>query len=135
DLIIGFKSLFKENLHIVLGGYRQNYETLNELDIIANLYNKFPELNGLVDLAYLINDSKSYEIFTSLSDTQRIYIQPNSSCTISGPTLNYHMKNLNPINTTHISFVSLMDNCSSNDVMDCYIKGFTNKNNNFNYNL
>ena len=135
DLIICFKSFFKENVQIVLGGYIQNYTTINELDIVANLYNKFPELSSLIDYAYLINDSKSFEIFTSLSDTQRIYIQPNSSCTISGPTLNYHMKNLNPLNTTHISFVTLMDNCSSNNVMECYIKGFTNKNNNFNYNL
>lgn len=135
DLIISFKSIFKENIYIVLGGYKQNHKNLNELDIVANLYNKFPKLNGLIDLAYLIDDYKSYEIFTSLSDTQRIYIQPNSSCTISGPILNYNMKNLNPLNTTHISFVTLIDDYSSNNIMEYYIKGFTNKNNNFNYNL
>lgn len=135
DLILSFKSLFKQNIYIVLGGYKENHPTCSELDYVADLYIKYEELNGLVDFAYLIDDSKCYEIFTSLSDTQRIYINLISSCTISGPTLNYHVKNINPNNTNHISFVNLMDYTKENNYVDCYLKGLTNNNNNFNYNF
>lgn len=135
DLIVNFKSLFKENLYIILGGYKNKFNNDTELDIVEKLYIKYPQLNNLIDYAYLIDDSKCYEIFTSLSDTQRVYIKPESSCTISGLTLNYHLKNLNPTNVNHLAFVNLMDECENGNFLDCYIKGFTNNNNNFNYNL
>ncbi|HSQ89447.1 hypothetical protein [Romboutsia sp.] len=135
NLILSFKSLFKENVYIILGGYQENYTSCNELDPVYNLYVKFPELRGVIDFSYLIDNAKCYEIFTSLSDTQRIYINPTSSCTISGPTLNYHIKNTNPNNTNHISFINLMDGVMANNYVDCYLKGLTNNNNNFNYNF
>lgn len=135
ELILSFKLLFKKNVYIVLGGYKKDNLTYNELDLVSNLYIKYEELTNLVDFAYLIDDSKCYEIFTSLSDTQRIYINPHSSCTISGPTLSYHMKNINPNNTNHISFVKLMDTTTESNYLDCYLKGLTNNNNNFNYNF
>lgn len=135
DLIISFKSLFKENTYIILGGYVENYPSCNELDPVYDLYAKFPELTGTINFSYLIDNSKCYEIFTSLCDTQRIYIDPTTSCTISGPTLNYHIKNANPNNSNHISFVNLMDGVMANNYVDCYLKGLTNNNNNFNYNF
>jgi D-serine dehydratase len=135
NLILSFKSLFKENIYIVLGGYLKNNTSPNELDHIADLYTQFPQLNGLIDFAYIIDDSKCYEIFTSLCDTQRISINPATSCTISGPTLNYHIKSPNPNDIDHISFINLMDDITANNYFDTYLKGLTNNNNNFNFNL
>lgn len=134
NLILLFKSLYKDNCKIILGGYIENHINTSALDIVANIYTLYPELYDLVNSAYLIDTSKTYEVFTSLSDTQRIYIEPLSSCTISGVTLNYHIKELNPTNVSHISFVNLMDN-TSNNYVDFYLKGLTNNNNNFNYNF
>ena len=134
-LITLFKSLYKDNVYIILGGYKHNYLNLNELDCLANLCTIYKDLDSLISYAYLIDDNKSYEIFTSLSDTQKIYINPLSSCTISGITLNYHNKHLNPNNVNHISFVHLMDDTCNENLVDCYLKGLTNNNNNFNYNF
>lgn len=134
-LITLFKSLYKDNVYIILGGYKDNYLNLNELDCLANLCSIYKDLDYLISCAYLIDDNKTYEIFTSLSDTQKIYINPLSSCTISGVTLNYHSKHLNPNNVNHISFVNLMDDTCSENFTNCYLKGLTNNNNNFNYNF
>ncbi|MGL5312897.1 MAG: hypothetical protein ACRC92_06590 [Peptostreptococcaceae bacterium] len=134
SLILLFKKLYKDNCKIILGGYTENHAHNSELDLVANIYTTYPELYNLVNFAYLIDTSKTYEVFTSLSDTHRLYIEPFSSCTISGVTLNYHVKELNPTNVSHVSFVNLMDNTSTNHV-DFYLKGLTNNNNNFNYNF
>ena len=116
--------------------WKANLEKVAFMKQFPGLLGNWDVLAGkLVDFAYLIDDSKCYEIFTSLSDTQRIYINPISSCAISGPTLNYHVKNINPNNTTHISFVNLMDDTMASNYVDCYLKGLTNNNNNFNYNF
>ena len=108
---------------------------LNELDCLANLCSKYENLDSIVNYSYLIDNDKTYEIFTSLSDTQKIYINPISSCSVSGIVLNYHMKQLNPNNVTHISFVDLMNSPYDNSFISCYLKGLTNNNNNFNYNF
>lgn len=134
DLIILFKNLYKDNCKIVLCGYKENYEDFNQLDLVANVYNIYPELYNLIDFAYLIDSCNIYEIFTYLSDTQRIYIEPLSSCTVCGITLNHHIKELNPTHVYHISFVNLID-CTSNNYVDFYLRGLTNNNNNFNYNF
>lgn len=134
SLILLLKKLYKDNCKIILGGYAENHANNSELDVVANICTTYPELYNLINFAYLIDTSKTYEVFTALSDTHRIYIEPLSSCTISGATLNYHIKELNPTNVSHISFVSLMDNTSNNHV-DFYLKGLTNNNNNFNYNF
>ena len=134
SLILLFKGLYKNNCKIILAGYKENHINSSELDCMANLYTLYPELSGLINSAYLIDTTKTYEVFTSLSDTQRIYINPMCSCTLSGITLNYHIKELNPTNVSHISFVTLMD-ASSNNYIDFYLKGLTNNNNNFNYNF
>lgn len=135
DLIINFKSLFKNNVYIIVGGYKNDYPNKTELDIVENLYKKFPELDELIDISYLIDNSKCYEIFTALSDTQRIFITPNSSCTISGVILNHNLKNKNALNANHISLVELLDSQVPNSHMEYYLKGLTNHNNNFNYNF
>ena len=134
-LILSFKSLYKNNVYVVLGGYKNNYLNLNELDCLAKLCNIYKNLDSIVNHAYLIDDDKTYEIFTSLSDTQKIYINPLSSCSISGTVLNYHLKHANPNNVSHISFVNLMDDSSNDKFIEYYLKGLTNKNNNFNYNF
>ncbi|MGL5346501.1 MAG: hypothetical protein ACRDA3_04065 [Peptostreptococcaceae bacterium] len=134
NLIIIFKDLYKNNCKIILGGYKENHKDLSELDVVANICTLYPKLADYIDYSYLIDTSKTFEVFTSLSDTQRIYINPNASCTVSGVTLNYHSKELNPTNVSHISFVSLMNN-SPNNYVDFYLKGLTNNNNNFNYNF
>lgn len=133
NLMVSFKSLYKNNVYIILGGYKFNHPDLSELDCLANLCSKYSNLDCIVNNAYLINDDKTYEIFKSLSDTQNIYINPLSSCSISGITLNYHLKQLNPNNVNHISFVNLMDDSFNDNFVECYLKGLTNKNNNFNY--
>lgn len=133
NLMVSFKSLYKDNVYIILGGYKFNHPDLNELDCLANLCSKYNNLDCIVNNAYLINDDKSYEILKSLSDTQNIYINPLSSCLISGITLNYHLKQPNPNNVNHISFVNLMDDSSNDNLFKCHLKGLTNKNNNFNY--
>lgn len=135
NLILSFKSISKDNIYIVLGGYKEDYLKCSELDLCYDLYMKFPELKGLIDYTYLVDTSKCFEIFTSLSDTQRIYINPLSSCTISGSILNYNLKQISPNNTNHIAFVTLMDELLADSFVDCYLKGLTNKNNNFNYNV
>lgn len=134
NLITTFKNLYHDNCKIILGGYRENHANLNELDVIANICTLYPDLSNYIDYSYLIDTSKAFEVFTSLADTQRIYINPNSSCSISGVALNHHTKEPNPTNVYHISFVDLMDN-SSNNYVDFYLKGLTNNNNNFNYNF
>lgn len=135
NLISLFKNLYKKNCRIILGKYTKEYYNYINTDYIQNLNFNNPILKNNVDYSYLIDNLKAYEIFTSLSDTQRICINPESSCTISGPMLNYHIKEINPNNVTHISFVHLMDDYSSNNFVDYYIKGLTNSNNNFNYNF
>lgn len=135
NLILSFKSISRDNIYIILGGYKENYLNFSDLDLSYDLYMKFPRLKGLIDYTYLIDTSKCFEIFTSLSDTQRIYINPLSSCTISGSILNYNLKQINPNSTSHLSFVTLMDEFLADSFVDCYLKGLTNKNNNFNYNV
>ncbi|MEG1310375.1 MAG: hypothetical protein RSD47_00065 [Romboutsia sp.] len=135
NLIVSFKSISKNNTYIVLGGYKEDYLNQNELDLSYHLYVKFPELIGLIDYTYLIDSSKCFEIFTALSDTQRLSINPTSSFTISGSILNYNIKQNTPNNANHLSFVTLMDEYLSNSFVDSYLKGLTNKNNNFNYNF
>ena len=88
-----------------------------------------------IEAVSLIDNDKTYEIFTSLSDTQKVCINPLSSCTISGITLNYHSKHINPNNANHLSFVNLMEDNCSEYFIDCYLKGLTNNNNNFNFNF
>ena len=132
-LMTSFRYLYKDNVYIILGGYKDTYPNLNELDCLANLCSKYENLDSIVNYSYLIDNDKTYEIFTSLSDTQKIYINPISSCSVSGIVLNYHMKQLNPNNVTHISFVDLMN--YDNSFISCYLKGLTNNNNNFNYNF
>lgn len=134
-LMTSFKDLYQENIYIILGGYKDIYPNLNELDCLANLCSKYENLDSIVNYAYLIDNDKTYEIFTSLSDTQKIYINPISSCSISGIVLNYHMNQLNPNNVTHVSFVNLMDSHYNDNFIDYYLKGSTNNNNNFNYNF
>ena len=134
-LMICFKHLYQNNVYIILGGYKNIYPNLNELDCLANLCSKYENLDSIVNYAYLIDNDKTYEIFTSLSDTHRIYINPLSSCSISGVALNYHMNQLNPNNVTHISFVNLMDFSCNDRFVDYYLNGLTNNNNNFNYNF
>ena len=134
-LMTSFKYLYKDNIYIILGGYKDTYPNLNELDCLANLCSKYENLDSIVNYSYLIDNDKTYEIFTSLSDTQKIYINPISSCSVSGIVLNYHMKQLNPNNVTHISFVDLMNSPYDNSFISCYLKGLTNNNNNFNYNF
>ena len=134
-LMTSFKYLYKDNIYIILGGYKDTYPNLNELDCLANLCSKYENLDSIVNYSYLIDNDKTYEIFTSLSDTQKIYINPISSCSVSGIVLNYHMKQLNPNNVTHISFVDLMNSPYDNSFISWYLKGLTNNNNNFNYNF
>lgn len=134
-LMICFKHLYQNNVYIILGGYKNIYPNLNELDCLANLCIQYENLDSIVNYSYLINDDKIYEIFTSLSDAHRIYINPLSSCSISGVVLNYHMKQLNPNNVTHISFVNLMDSSYNDNFVDYYLNRLTNNNNNFNYNF
>ncbi len=134
-LMTYFKYLYHDNVYIILGGYKDTYPNLSELDCLANLCSRYENLDSIINYSYLINNDKVYEIFTSLSDTQRIYINPLSSCSISGIVLNYHMKQLNPNNVTHISFVNLIDSSYNDRFIDYYLKGLTNNNNNFNYNL
>ena len=134
-LMTSFKYLYKDNIYIILGGYKDTYPNLNELDCLANLCSKYENLDSIVNYSYLIDNDKTYEIFTSLSDTQKIYINPISSCSVSGIVLNYHMKQLNPNNVTHISFVDLMNSPYYNIFISCYLKWLTNNNNNFNYNF
>lgn len=131
-LILTIKYLFPKDAYIILGGFIENYPNLNESDCIYNLYNTYPELKNTVDFSYLIDKSKEFEIFTSLSDTHRIHIDPTSSCTVSGPTLEYNLSKFS--NVTHVSFVKLLSEESS-DFFNYYIKGLTNKNNNFNFNF
>ena len=134
-LMTSFRYLYKDNVYIILGGYKDTYPNLNELDCLANLCSKYENLDSIVNYSYLIDNDKTYEIFTSLSDTQKIYINPISSCSVSGIVLNYHMKQLNPNNVTHISFVDLMNSPYDDRFISCYLKGLTNNNNNFNYNF
>jgi len=134
-LMISFKNLYKDNVYIILGGYKDTYPNLNGLDCLANLCSKYENLDSLVNHAYLIDNNKTYEIFTALLDTQKISINPLSSCSISGITLNYHIKQINPNNVTHISFVDLINSSYDNIFTNIYLKGLTNKNNNFNYNF
>ena len=131
-LILTVKYLIPKDSYIILGGFIENYPNTNELDCISNLYNVYPELKNIIDSSYLIDKSKEFEIFTSLSDTQRIHIYPDSSCTVSGPTLEYNLNKFS--NSTHVSFVKLVSEESS-DFVNYYIKGLTNKNNNFNFNF
>lgn len=135
NLIYSFKALFKDNCKIILGEYKEGNETFINTDYIPNLDLLNPLLKDSIDYSYIIDKSKAYEIFTSLSDTQRIYIKPDSSCTISGPILNYHNKEMNPNNVNHIVLVSLLDESSYDIFVDYYLKGLTNSNNNFNYNF
>lgn len=134
NLIIILKSLFPNNSYIILCGFKENYINLNNINCITNLYNSYPELKNKIDNYYLIDNSKSFEIFTSLSDTQRINILPSSSCTISCPILDYKFYNLNIGRLTHVCFVELIEDKSPN-FTNYYIKGLTNKNNNFNFNF
>ena len=134
-LMTSFRYLYKDNVYIILGGYKDTYPNLNELDCLANLCSKYENLDSIVNYSYLIDNDKTYEIFTSLSDTQKIYINPISSCSVSGIVLNYHMKQLNPNNVTHISFVDLMNSPYDDSFISCYLNGLPNNNNNFNYNF
>ena len=68
-----FRYLYKDNVYIILGGYKDTYPNLNELDCLANLCSKYENLDSIVNYSYLIDNDKTYEIFTSLSDTQNIY--------------------------------------------------------------
>ena len=70
-LMTSFKYLYKDNIYIILGGYKDTYPNLNELDCLANLCSKYENLDSIVNYSYLIDNDKTYEIFTSLSDTQK----------------------------------------------------------------
>lgn len=129
-----FKGLYSHNVYIILGGYKDCYPTNNELDPIADLYMFYPSLINSVYKSYLVDSTKSYEIFASLCDTHRICIDPKVACTITGPTLNYHIKNNNSSNANHISLVRLLDESLQCSIPEYYLKGLTNKNNNFNFN-
>ena len=131
-LILTIKYLYPKNSYIILCGFIENYPNLNESDCIYNLYNIYPELKNNIDFSYLIDKSKEFEIFTSLSDTQRINIDPNSSCALYAPILDNNLNKSN--NATHISFVKLLSDETS-EFFNYYIKGLTNKNNNFNFNF
>lgn len=135
SLILSFKHLYKKDCKIIVGKYTKEYYNYINTNFIQNLNISNYTLKNSIDYSYIIDDLKCYEIFTSLSDTQKIYINPESSCTISGPMLNYHIKEENPNNVTHICFVDLMNDDSNNNFIDYYIKGLTNSNNNFNYNF
>ncbi|MGL6108213.1 hypothetical protein [Romboutsia sp.] len=135
NLITSFKDLYQKNCKVILGGYNESCVNFINTEYILNLDLISPMLKNTINHAYMIDNSKSFEIFTSLSDTQRIYINPESSCTISGPMLNYHIKEINPNNVTHISFVRLLDESLTDNFTDYYLKGLTNSNNNFNYNF
>lgn len=134
QLISTFKGLYNDNVYIILGGYKEFYPTNNELDCVSDLYMFYPNLINSVYKSYLIDSTNCYEIFTSLCDTQRVYIEPKIACTITGPTLNYHIKNNNASNATHISFVRLLEESLYCNLSEYYLKGLTNKNNNFNFN-
>lgn len=134
DLIINLKSLYENNLYIILCGYREELNTLNQDNTLNNIYYKYPELKGLIDYLLITDKSKCYEIFTALYDTQGIYISPDSSLTISCVTLN-KLCDLEVSDYNHISFVEIIDNEDSNYYFNSYIKGLTNHNNNFNYYL
>ena len=134
NLILAIKSILPNHSYIILAGYKEYYPNFNEVNCIANIYSVYPELKDNVEFSYLIDSSKSFEIFTSLSDTQRINIKPESSCTISGPAFNYNINHPSSNSITHISFVKLIGE-SSSEFVDYYIKGLTNKNNNFNFNF
>ena len=134
-LMTYFKDLYHDNVYIILGGYKDTYPNLSELDCLTNLCSRYENLDSIINYSYLIDNDKIYEIFTSLSDTQKIYIDPLSSCSISGIALNYHMKQLNPNNVTHISFVNLIDSSYNDRFIDYYLMGLNNNNNNFNYNF
>ncbi|MBC5995598.1 hypothetical protein EAI30_04115 [Romboutsia ilealis] len=131
-LILTIKYLIPKDTYIILGGFIENYPNLNESDCVYNLYNIYPELKNTIDFSYLIDKSKEFEIFTSLSDTHRIHIDPASSCTVSGPMLEHNLNKFK--NATHVSFIKLLSEESS-DFVNYYIKGLTNKNNNFNFNF
>ncbi|HJG95995.1 MAG TPA: hypothetical protein K8V90_02710 [Romboutsia timonensis] len=132
-LMISFKYLYHDNIYIVLCGYKDNYPNLNELDCLANLCSKYENLDSIVSYACLIDSNKIYKIINALLDTQQIYINPLSSCSISGIVLNYHINQLNPNNVTHISFIDLMY-FSYNDISINYYLNELSNNNNFNYN-
>lgn len=134
NLILNLKKLLPNLSYIILGGFKDTISNLNELDYINNVYSNYPELRNIIDYSYLIDDSKVFEIFTSLSDTQRIHIHPNSSCTLSGISLNFQVNKFSPSNITHVFFVDLLSEDNSNFI-NYYIKGLTNKNNNFNFNF
>ncbi|MEG0842558.1 MAG: hypothetical protein RSD22_00520 [Romboutsia sp.] len=133
-LIDTFKALYSNNVFIILGGYKEYYPTNNELNCIADLYMFYPSLVNKIHKSFLIDSTKSYEIFASLSDTQNIYVNPKYSCTISGPTLGYNLKNHSPNNITHLSFIKLLEECDYYNIMDYYLNGLSNTNNNFKFN-
>ncbi|RDY29739.1 hypothetical protein CHL78_000790 [Romboutsia weinsteinii] len=135
NLILTFKNLSPENVYIILGGYSSDLDNLTKSNYLSSIYKDFPKLENIISESYLVHQSKTYEIFTSLSDTQRIFISSDSACTISGPTLNFHMKHSNPNHVNHISFVQLLDESQIGKSVDFYLRGLTNKNNNFNYNF
>lgn len=134
DLIINLKSLYENNLYIILCGYSEELNNVNQDNTLNNIYYKYPELKGLIDYLLVTDKSKCYEIFTALYDTQGIYISPDSSLTISCVTLN-KLCDLEVSDYNHISFVEIIDNEDSNYYFNSYIKGLTNHNNNFNYYL
>ncbi len=132
QLVRSLKNLHSTNVKVILCGYNDNELNLSRLDYVFDVYTKYPELSDLIDDSKLVDSSKVYEVFTALSDTHRININPTSSCTLSACTLN---TNLDSENIYHISFVELLDENNHENFCDLYIKGLTNKNNNFKYNL
>ncbi len=114
-------NIYKNNIRIAIGSYEDIYYS----NVSKNIF----------DFNYSLDKSKMYEIFTSLSDTQGILINPLSSVSIYGPTLDYSLKNSNSSNVTHISLVNLLDKSESDKFIEFYLMGLTNKNNNFNYNF
>ncbi|MGL5693441.1 MAG: hypothetical protein ACRCXA_05135, partial [Peptostreptococcaceae bacterium] len=132
NLLLHIKYLLPNFSYIILGGF--NNSSLNELDYINNIYSTYPELKNTIDYSYLIDNSRIFEIFTSLSDTQRLHITPSSSCTISGSVLDFNLNKFNLNNITHVFFVSLLPE-DNTEFVNYYIKGLTNKNNNFNFNF
>ena len=66
-LMTSFKYLYKDNIYIILGGYKDTYPNLNELDCLANLCSKYENLDSIVNYSYLIDNDKTYDTSASVN--------------------------------------------------------------------
>lgn len=127
DLISSIKSLFNKDIYIILCGYNEEFINLDKYKNLSFIYSKYPKINNLIDDLYLLDKSRCYEVFTALSDTQSIYINPDSSCTISTSILK-NQPEFTLASTNHICFVDIIENIDANYYFDLYLKGLTNDN-------